>query len=76
MILVIDFNHAPWVGPSPNLATIRSIDEFVGANDSEGDFAGNLFRFSNSLLILIIIRGSLENVDVVVSNVRENLMVP
>jgi hypothetical protein len=73
VLLVIHLDNTPGVSTAANLPPIRSDDEFVGSNDSEGDFAGNLLVFRDGLLILVVVRGRLEDVDVVVGNIRENL---
>lgn len=76
VVLVIDFNHTPWVGTPTNFSSTRGLDDVVRTNDCEGDFAGNLFRFSNRFLILILVSRCLEYMDIMMGNVSENLAGP
>lgn len=73
MLLVVNLYNTPGVRTSADLATIRSDDDCVGTNNSERNLASNFLRLSNSLLIFVVIGGSLEDVNVVVLNVGKNL---
>jgi hypothetical protein len=73
VLLVVDLHDAPWVSAPADLAAVQSADEVVRADDGEWYFARNLLHLRNGLLILVFVLRRLENVDVVVSNVGENL---
>jgi hypothetical protein len=75
VFLVVHLDDTPGVRPPTNLPAIRSDDNFVRSDDCKGDFAGNFFRLRDGLLVLVVVRGGLEDVDIVVSNVRENLKI-
>jgi hypothetical protein len=70
MLLIIHFNDTPWVCSSTNFEAIRGVHNLVRAHNSKWYFAGNLFSLRNGLLIFIVIGGCLEDVDIVVSDVR------
>jgi hypothetical protein len=73
MILIIHFDDTPWISPSAHLTAIRSSHNLVGADNSKGYFAGNFLVLGNSLFILVFIRGRLEDVDIVMCNIRKDL---
>lgn len=73
MVFVIHFNNTPGVSPTANLTTIWGINNTIRSNNSEGNLAGNLLCLSYSLVILVLICRSLEDVNVVIGNVRKNL---
>jgi hypothetical protein len=73
VLLVIHLDNSPRIRAPAYLSAIGSDDNFVRSNNCEGDFAGNLFVLGNGLLVLVVIRGSLEDVNIVMSDVRENL---
>ena len=73
MVLVVHLNDTPGVRTSADLTTVGGYYDLIGTDDSKGDLAGNLLRLRKSLLILIVISRGLEGVDVVVSNIREDL---
>jgi hypothetical protein len=73
MFFIIDLHHTPRILSSPDLPAIWSTHEPVRANDSERDLARNLLRFSDTLLVFVVIGRGSEDLDLVVSNVRENL---
>jgi hypothetical protein len=73
MVLVVNLDDTPWVRPPANMATTRSDDDLVRTDDSERNFTGNFLRFRYGLLIFVLVGGRLENVDVVISYIRENL---
>jgi hypothetical protein len=73
VILIVNLNNAPWVGTTANLAVVWGKDFSVRANNSEWDFASDLFMFSDSFFILVLVSGRLEDTNVVVLNVRKDL---
>jgi len=73
VVLIVDLNNTPWVCTSADLTTVRGFNDLVGADDGKRDLAGNLLSFCKCLLILIVVSGSLEDVDVMVGNIRKNL---
>jgi hypothetical protein len=73
MLLVVNLDDTPRVGPSANFTTARSYDDLIGTDDRERDFARNFLRFRYALLVFVLVSRGLENVDVVISNIRKNL---
>jgi hypothetical protein len=73
VFLVIHFNNTPRICTASDLAAIRSVDNLVGPNDSKWNFAGNLFCLGNRLLVFVLVCGGLEDVDIVVVNIRQDL---
>lgn len=73
VVLVVDLHDTPWVCTTANLATVGSLDNPVRANNGKRDLAGNLLGFRNSFLILVLVRRGLEDLDLVVGDVREYL---
>jgi hypothetical protein len=73
VLFIIHFNNTPRILTSANLATVGGVYKPVRTNDSERNFAGNLLSFSNRLIVLVVIGGCLEDVNVVMSYIRQNL---
>lgn len=86
---VVNFNHTPWISPSPCLTTVGEVDQVIRTDYGEGNFAltsyqsfladegrmthDNLLVLLDSLLILILVSGRLEDPDTMMSDVRQNL---
>lgn len=73
MVLVVDFNNTPGVDTTADFTAIGSRDDPVRANDGKRNFAGNFLMLSNSLLVLVLVSGCLEDVNVVIGDVGKNL---
>ena len=73
MLLVVDLDDTPWVATATDLATFRSLDLGVGTNDGEGHLGHDLVVLGDRLLIVELVAGALEDVDVVVVDVGEDL---
>lgn len=73
VVFIVNLDDTPRIRTSADLTTIGSYYDLIGTDDSKGDFAGDFLRLRESLFILIVVSRGLEDVDVVVSNIRENL---
>ena len=73
VLLVVDFDHAPWVRAPPDRATVACRDFTVRADDGEGDLGGNFLVFPNRLFVIVFVLWRLENTDLVVCDIGENL---
>lgn len=73
VLFVVNFNHTPWVGTTPDFTAIRGLYNAIRANNSERNLAGNFLCLSNGFLIFVLVRGGLEDVNLVVGNVGKNL---
>lgn len=73
VILIVNLDDTPGVGAATDVTTIRSLDDFIRTNNSERNLAGDFLGLSDGLLILVLVSGRLENVDVVVGNISKNL---
>jgi len=73
VLFIVDFNDTPGIGTSTDLTTRRGIDDMVRTNNCERNLAGNLLRLRKGFLIFVLVAGGLEDVDIVVSNVRKDL---
>lgn len=74
MVLIVDLDHTPGVDTAADFASVRGRDDLVGADDGEGDLAGDLLVLRDRLLVLILVGRSLEDVDVVVRDVGKDLV--
>jgi hypothetical protein len=90
VVFVVNLGNSPRIGTAPNSASIRSLDLAVRTDNSEGDFAlqkacemarckteqtyGNLFVLSDCLLVFIFVAWGREDLDVMESDIGENLM--
>ncbi|KAI3475748.1 hypothetical protein L1887_62826 [Cichorium endivia] len=74
VLLVVDLDDAPGVAAAADLATFGGGDLGVGADDSEGNLGHDLGVLGNGLLVVELVAGALENLDVVVLNVAEDLL--
>lgn len=75
MIFVVNFNDTPWIRTAADLASVRCRHLLIGTDDCEGDLASYLLSFRDGFVILILVDGRLEDVDVVISNVGEDLVI-
>ena len=73
MLLVIDLDDTPWVRPPANLSAIWCHDDLIRTDHGKRNFARDFLRFCYRLLILIVIGGRLEDVDIMISYIRKNL---
>lgn len=73
MVFVIDLDNTPWVRTTAYFAAIESLHKVIRTNHSKWNLASNFFGLSESLLVLVLVRWGLENMDVVLSNVGEDL---
>ena len=75
VLLVVDLNNTPGVGTATDFTTIRSCHDLVRADNGEGDLAGNLLGLGQRFLVLILVSGGLEDVNLVEGNISENLII-
>jgi hypothetical protein len=73
VVLVINLDYTPRVNTTADNAAIGSLDRLIRTNYSKRNLACYFFGLGDSFLVLVLICGRLEYLDVVVSNVRENL---
>ena len=73
VFFVIDFDNTPRILASTNLTAVGCINELVGADNCERNLAGNFLCFGDGLFVFIIISGCLEDVNVMMLDVRQNL---
>jgi len=73
VLLIVDLNNTPRVSTATDLTTIGSRHDLVRANNSKWNLAGNLLGLCQRLLILVLVRGGLEYVNLVEGDIRENL---
>ena len=73
VVFVVDLNDTPRVRTTANLAAIWSLDNPVGANDSKRNLAGNFLGLRKGLLVLIFVCRRLEDLNLMVRDVREHL---
>lgn len=73
VILVVNLDDTPWVSTTTDVTAIGSLDKLIRTNNGERNFASNFLGLGDSLLILILVSGRLENLNVVVGNVSKNL---
>ena len=73
VLLVIDLNHTPRVATATDLAPVGICDLVVGTNDGERDLGKDLVVLRDGLVIIELVPGTLEDLDLVVLDVGEDL---
>jgi hypothetical protein len=73
VLLVVDLDDTPWKLSAPNLAAIWSSHLGVGTDNGEGDLAHDLLVLRDCLLVIELVAGPLEDLDLVVGDVGKNL---
>lgn len=73
MIFVVDLDDTPGVRATAHLTAIRGLHEPIRAHDGEGNLARYLLRLGNGLLVLVLVRWCLKDVNVVVVDVGQYL---
>jgi len=73
MFFVVNFDNTPRVSTSADLATVGSVHNLIRTDNSKGNLARNLLGFGDSFFVFVLVCRRLENVNVVVLNIRENL---
>ena len=73
VFLVVHLDDTPRVATTTDLASISVGDLVGGANNGEGNLGEDLVVLRNGLLIVELIAGTLEDLDLVKLDVRENL---
>lgn len=73
VLLIVDLNGTPGVATATNLTAVGSSDLRVGTNNSEGNLGHDLIVLSNSLLVVELVTGSLEDMDRVVLDIGSDL---
>ena len=74
MVFVVHLDNTPGIRTAAYLTPIRRGDLLVGADNGEGNLACNLLRLGKCLVVLILVRWGLEDMDVMVGYVGENLL--
>lgn len=73
VILIVNLDNTPGVGTTADFTTVWGRDNIVRTNNGERDLAGNLFSLGQRLLILVLVSGRLEDVNLMEGNICENL---
>jgi hypothetical protein len=73
VFLVIDFNHTPGVATSTDFASLRRLDLSVGSDNGKRHLRHYLVVLGYGLVIIKVVARALEDVDLVVVNIRKNL---
>lgn len=73
MFFVVHLDNSPRVRPTTNFTTISCTNKLVRANNSERNAGSNFLHFRNTFLVFILVLGQLEDVNIVMSNVRKHL---
>ena len=74
MVFVVDFDDTPGVSSTTDSSTVDGLDLVVSTDDSEGNLRQDLSVFCDSLLVVELVAGTLEDLDVVVLDVCEDLI--
>lgn len=75
VLLVIDLDDTPGVGTSTDLAAVGAGDLVGGTNNGEGDLGHDLIVLGDSLLVIELVSGTLEDLDAMVLDVGKDLEV-
>ena len=73
MLLVVNLDDTPWVRPSANVSAVWCHDDLIRTDHGKRNFARDFLRFCYGLLILVLIGGRLEDVDIMISYICKNL---
>ena len=73
VLLVINFNNTPRICAPAHFTAIGCLDEGIRAYYGKWNFAGDLLRLGQRFLVFVLVSRCLEDVNVVVSNVGQNL---
>ena len=73
VILIVDLDDTPGVGTTTNFTTVWGRNNLVRTNNSERNLAGNLFSLGQRFLVLVLVSGCLEDVNLVEGNICEKL---
>jgi hypothetical protein len=73
VLLVVDLDDTPGVATTTDTAAVGGGDLGVGTNDGEGNLGHDLLVLGNSLLIVKLVAGTLEDLDGVVLNIGKDL---
>jgi hypothetical protein len=74
VLLVVNFDHTPWVCSSSDRTTIGSADLFVRSNNSERNLRCDFLIFSNGLLVIVVVDGGLEDTDLMMGNIVQDAL--
>jgi len=73
MLLVIDLDDTPWVRSPANLTAVWRHDDLIRTDHGKRNFGRDFLRFGYGLLIFVLVRGRLEDVDIMISYIRKDL---
>jgi hypothetical protein len=73
VFLVVNLDHTPGVTTSTDFASLRRLNLSVGSDDGKWNLGHYFSVLGNCLFVIEIVARALEDVDLVVVNVRENL---
>jgi hypothetical protein len=73
VLLVVDLDDTPGVATATNTAAIGCGDLRVGTDNGEGNLGHDLLVLGNSLLIVKLVAGTLEDLDGVVLDIGKDL---
>jgi hypothetical protein len=76
VLLVVHLDDTPGVATAADLAAVGVGDLVIGTDNSEGDLGHDLVVLGDGLLVIELVAGALENLDLVVLDVCENLQRP
>lgn len=73
VLLVVNLDNTPGVATTTDTAAISGGDLRVGTNHSEGDLGHDLLVLGNSLLVVKLVAGTLEDLDRMVLDIGKDL---
>lgn len=74
VFLIVNLNSTPGIPPSTDLASVSGRNFGVGTDNSKGNLGKDLVVLGDGLFIVKLVSRTLEDLDVVVSNVGEDLV--
>jgi len=73
MVLVVDLNDTPWILATADLAAFWGADLGISTDNCERYLGEDLVVLGRGLLVIVLVSRTLEDLNVVVVDIRENL---
>lgn len=73
VLLVVNLNDTPWVATSADLAAIGAGDLGSSSDNCKRNLGQDLVVLSNRLVVIKLVTRALEDLDVVVLDIRKDL---
>lgn len=73
MLLVVDFNDTPWHSATADLAAISCDNLVIRTDNGKGNLGHDLLVLGNGLLVIELVPGPFEDLDLVVGDIGEDL---